>query len=127
MEKRFIIAIVLCAGVLFAWQTLFPPPKPAAPPPAPPVAASPAPSAPSTAGAPAPSAAGAPTTPAAGAPSVARPEREVELVTPAVRFVLSNRGGTLRHAQLREQKFLMRKGDPSSGLDIVRTIDPAHA
>src|SRR5581483_10347523 len=100
MEKRFIIAIVLCAGVLFAWQTLFPPPKPAAPPPAPPVAASPSPTAPSSAGTPAPAAPGAPGAVAASAGAAARPEREVELVTPAVRFVLSNRGGTLRHAQL---------------------------
>jgi YidC/Oxa1 family membrane protein insertase len=58
---------------------------------------------------------------------VNHPEQEVELLTPAVRFVLSSAGGTLKHAQLREDKYLTVKGDPSSGFDILRTATPATA
>ncbi|MES1204314.1 MAG: membrane protein insertase YidC [Pseudomonadota bacterium] len=41
--------------------------------------------------------------------------------TPTQRFVFSSRGAALRHAQLREAKYLLKPGDPSSGLDLVRT------
>jgi YidC/Oxa1 family membrane protein insertase len=51
----------------------------------------------------------------------------VELVTPEARFVLSSRGGTLVHAQLKDGKFLERAGDPTSGRDVVRTIEPNEA
>jgi len=116
MEKRIIIAVVLCAGIWFVWQKVFPPPRPPASPPAAEQKQGTAPSGPSAPSAPMGAPAAAP-----AAAAVARPEREVELITPDVRFVLSNRGGTLRHAQLREEKFLSRKGDPSSGYDVVRT------
>jgi YidC/Oxa1 family membrane protein insertase len=133
MEKRIIIAIVLCAAILFGWSMfsskLFPPP--AAPPsPAPTAPAAPVPPAPSApvagqapGAAPAHEAAAA----TASAAVAGHAEREVELLTPAVRFVLSNRGGTLRRAQLREGKFLLHAGDPDSGLDIVRTTQVDHA
>jgi YidC/Oxa1 family membrane protein insertase len=126
MEKRVIIAVVLCVGILFFWQRVFPPAK--APPP--PITQATGTSAPGSSGPSAfgPSPSGAqPPAPGAGAAAPARPEREVELLTPTVRFVLSSLGGTLRHAQLREEKYLMRKGDPSSGLDIVRTTQAAYA
>jgi len=127
MEKRVILAIVICAGIFILWQQLFPPPKPAATPPAPVTSSAPAatPTAPGAAptAAPAVPSAGA----AAAAPAVNRPEQEVELLTPAVRFVLSSAGGTLKHAQLLEEKYRMVKGDPTSGYDVVRTATSATA
>jgi YidC/Oxa1 family membrane protein insertase len=126
MEKRVIIAVVLCVGILFFWGKVFPP-KPAAPPPAPVTSLEGAssPTQPSAPGAPAPGA-GQPT-PGTPPAATVHPEREVELLTPSVRYVLSSLGGTVRHAQLREEKFLMRKGDPNSGLDLVRTTQPGTA
>jgi YidC/Oxa1 family membrane protein insertase len=125
MEKRVILAVVLCAGIFLVWQQIFPPPKPAVTSPA-------APSAPTTAQTPStsptPSAPGAPGPAGAGtpaAPLVNHPEQEVELVTPAVRFVLSSAGGTLKHAQLLEDKYRLDKKDPASGFDIVRPDSPA--
>jgi len=125
MEKRVILAIVICAGIFILWQQIFPPPKPAVTPPAPATSSAPA----TTAAAPPPAAA-APTAAGAAAtaaPVVNHPEQEVELLTPAVRFVLSSAGGTLKHAQLRDEKYLTVKGDPSSGFDVVRTAAPGTA
>jgi YidC/Oxa1 family membrane protein insertase len=119
MEKRVVIAIGLCIGVLILWTQLFPPPKPTAPPAPPPG---------QTAPASAPVAQPAPGTGAGtGAPVTNRPERQLEIVTPEVRFVFSSLGGTLLHAQLREKQFLDRAGDPASGHDIVRTLDSREA
>ncbi|HEX3698995.1 MAG TPA: membrane protein insertase YidC [Polyangia bacterium] len=122
MEKRVVIAIVICVGILFAWMKIFPPPT--APTPAPRADKSspsiaPAGTAPSSVPAPGPAAAAG----GAGAEVAAadHPEELVELITPAVRFVLSSHGGTLRQAQLRAPKYLMRKGDPSSGLELITT------
>jgi YidC/Oxa1 family membrane protein insertase len=130
MEKRVIIAIGLCIGVLILWTQLFPPPTPPPAQPAPPVAGqnaaspTPAPGTPPPATAP-----GAPAAPAgtAPAPVANRPERLLELSTPDVRFVFSSLGGTLVHAQLRGKQFLEHAGDPSSGHDVVRTTDAANA
>jgi YidC/Oxa1 family membrane protein insertase len=126
MEKRVILAIAICAGIFIVWPRIFPPPKPAATPPAPVTSSAPAttPATPPAAAAAAPSA-GSPA--AATAPVANHPEQEVELLTPAVRFVLSSAGGTLKHAQLREEKYLTVKGDPSSGFDVVRTATSATA
>jgi YidC/Oxa1 family membrane protein insertase len=125
MEKRVIIAVALCVGFLVLWTKLFPGPHPA-PPPAP--AAAPASGVtgatpPGTA--PGAGQAAAPT--GGAAPTGNRPERQVELVTPDVRFVLSNRGGTLVHAQLRDPKFRDHTDDPTTGHDLVRTVDPKDA
>ena len=123
MEKRVILAIVICAGIFLLWQQVFPPPKPAATPPAPVTSSAPA-TTPTTEPA-------TPPVPAAGAvaaaPAVNHPEQEVELLTPAVRFVLSSAGGTLKHAQLLEDKYRTVKSDPTSGYDVVRTSTPATA
>src|SRR5262245_14539849 len=132
MDKRFFIAIGLCLGVLFVWQYFVPQPQPPAPPPQQaPVAGQPAPAAPTpAAGTPAaPSAATAPAAApaAAAAPVVNRPEQRFEIATAEVRFVFSSLGGTLVHAQLKEAQFLERKGDPSSGHDVVRTVDAKEA
>jgi YidC/Oxa1 family membrane protein insertase len=119
MEKRVIIAIILCVGVLMAWSKLMPPP---APPPAPPATA-PAPgSAPPSA---VPSAAPAPGTSAP--PAANQPEQEVELDTKAVHFVFSSMGGVLKHAQLQDATYRERASDPRSGRDLVTTHELANA
>ena len=125
MEKRVVVAIGLCIGVLILWTQLFPPPKPVAPPPAQTApAAAPVAQPSPAAGAPAAgsAAAGAGT---AAAPVVNRPERLLEISTPEVRFVFSSLGGTLLHAQLREAQFL--DGPDKSSHDIVRTVDSKEA
>jgi YidC/Oxa1 family membrane protein insertase len=119
MDKKTILALALCGGILVAWMALFPTPKPTPPAPSAPPATAPAGT--TTAGA--PTGAAAPGAAAANAPTADRPEQQVQLVTPDVRFVLSSRGGTLVHAQLRDAQFLERKGDPTSGRDVVRTAD----
>jgi YidC/Oxa1 family membrane protein insertase len=117
--------------VLLGWTFLFPQQRPAAPPPQPAAKTAPVtPEAPSSP--PAPSDAPVPATgQAANAPAApsdaARPEQLVELVGNDVRFVFSTAGGTLRHAQLLDKKFLERDGDPRSGRDMVRTFDAADA
>ncbi len=138
MEKRVILAIVLCVGILFAWAKLFPPPAP-----------SPAPAAPSSEGTvasgtsqaqpgngtnvaagsgPAPSNAAGPAGVAGAAANVTSfPERETVIDTEAERFVFSNHGAILKHAQLRDRKYLLRAGDPASGEDLVRTKSVAQA
>jgi YidC/Oxa1 family membrane protein insertase len=130
MDKRTLIAIGACIGVLIVWTQFFAP-KPENKPaqqqaqqqPAP---TQTAPAAPPT-GQPS-TAPGAPTGGAAAAsPAVDRPEKQVELLTPEVRFVLSSRGGTLVHAQLRQKQFLDRDNDPASGHDVVRATDAIDA
>jgi len=130
MDKRTLIAIAACIGVLIVWTQLFAPKQENK------VAQQPAPTetTPSAPGTSPPSAApgtpGAPPAPAAGTPGAAavdRPERLVEILSPEVRFVLSSRGGTLVHAQLREKQFLDKDHDPASGHDVVRTTTPNDA
>ena len=79
MDKRVIVAIVLCVGILALWAKLFPPPQPSKPAP---VATAPGASAP-------PDGSPAPSTPPPAATGVSHPERQVEHVTPDARFVLS--------------------------------------
>jgi YidC/Oxa1 family membrane protein insertase len=116
MEKRVIIAIVLCVGILALWAKLFPPPP--APKQAPVAATTPAVPAPP---------AGSPTPKAPAPGGVSHPERQVELTTPDARFVLSSRGGTLLHATLTSGKFLDKPGDASTGHDLVRSPDAQSA
>src|SRR6186713_522951 len=120
MDKRVIIAIALCLGVLVVWTQLFsPPPKPAG---QPPVATSPTGTDAGQAATP-PGGAAAPA-PSGGAAAVTnRPERQVEVLTPNVRFVFSSLGATLAHAQLREKQFLDKPGDPNTGHDVVRAAN----
>jgi YidC/Oxa1 family membrane protein insertase len=119
MEKRVIIAIILCVGVLMAWSKLMPPP---APPPAPPATA------PAPGSAPPPVVPGAATAPAAAAPAPAnQPEQEVELDTKDVHFVFSSIGGVLTHAQLQDATYRESKNDPRSGRDLVTARELANA
>lgn len=113
MEKRVIVAVVLCVAVLVLWSKFFPAPHAPPPPPAP---AATAPAAPSL-----PPATPAPEAPAANAPAPTnRPEERVVLDSPDQRFVLSSRGGTLQQARLKDARFLEHAGDPLSGHDIIR-------
>jgi YidC/Oxa1 family membrane protein insertase len=132
VEKRVVIAIGLCIGILILWTQLFPPPVPEKPPAAPPAPAPTAPAAPTAqpGGTPgAPAAAPGTGTASPGAPAVDRPETLVELSTPEVRFVFSSRGGTLVHAQLKEKQFQEKKQKdaPPVPHDVVRATDAADA
>ena len=129
MEKRVVLAVGLCVGILLIWQVLFPSPKPTPPAPTAPVAGQsatpPAPGAPPPTlfpGAPAAAPAGG-----AAAPVTNRPERFIELDTAEVRFVFSSLGGNLVHAKLREKQFLDDPKDVNSGHDVVRATDAADA
>ena len=128
MEKRVILAVVLCVGILFGWTKLFPPPAPQPQS----TAETKAKAAPSTANtlpsvpqAPGP-VAGPAAAGVAGVPIVYA-EELTTLETPTQHFVFSNRGASLRQAKLREEKYLQKKGDPNSGLDLIRGQDAAQA
>lgn len=121
MEKRVILAVVLCVAVLMVWTKLFPvkQPAPSTNQPAPTQAAAPA------NGAGAPSGAAVAANPGSG--NVNRPEQLVTIDTPEVQFVFTSLGGRLAHARLHGAKFLDRPQDPSSGHDLVDTPDPRDA
>jgi len=119
MEKRVILAVVLCVAVLMLWSKLFPVKPPA------PSTTSSAPA--QTAGAPPPSGAASPTTAAAGTAGVNHPEQLVTIDTPDVHFVFTSLGGRLAHARLRGAKYLEHPNDPSSGHDLVDAPDPRAA
>src|SRR6266540_253513 len=136
MEKRVIIAIALCIGIMMAWTKIFPPSSSTTSAPAtlPAQAGTPSAAAPGSPSAGAPAAAspipvgGNPAVPSpAGAGPGRRPEQQIALSSPDERFVLSSLGGTLVHAQLLGEKFLDKPGDKSSGHDVVRTTDPKDA
>jgi YidC/Oxa1 family membrane protein insertase len=114
MEKRVVIAIILCVGVLMAWSKLMPTPQPA-----------PAPTSQSALPAAAPGA-GIPAAAGRDSASGNQPEREVELSTPDVRFVFSSLGGTLKHAILKDAKYRENVDSPI-GHDLVTPVDPAYA
>ena len=129
MEKRTLLAVAICFGILVAWWKLFPPappappPKPAATAPAQPAATPGTPPAPGSTPAPGATAATAP----AGQPAARGPEETVELQSAGARFVLSSWGGSLRQVVLTEERFLKEKGDPTSGLAIIGTKTPETA
>jgi YidC/Oxa1 family membrane protein insertase len=133
MEKRVVLAVVLCVAAMFIWLKIFPPPTPTPTPATPAAPTAPANGAPAAPPAPAngaPAATGAPANGAApAAPSVAEaPEQELTLEVPGVeRFVFSSFGGTLKHARLLEAQFLDKPGDPTTGHDLVTTLEPSQA
>ena len=128
MEKRVLIAVILSFIVLYAYQAMFPPPKPApgsarepATSSSPPSAETPAP-APSTSVAP-PQTAEAPPAPAApaAAPVVAdATERDVTVENASIRAVFTTRGGTLKSWQLK--KYQDSGGQP---LELIPHTVPA--
>ncbi len=116
MEKRVLIAVILCVGVLMAWTKLVP----QAPPPATPVVASGT----TSSGASSTSSSSSPTT---AAPAADRPEQQIDLSTKDERFVFSTTGGTLRHAQLTDAKYRDHQADAASGHDLVTTREAERA
>jgi YidC/Oxa1 family membrane protein insertase len=129
MDKRTLLAVAICMGILLLWWKIFPPTPAPQPPPAPPPAAqtTPAPSPSGTATPPTPSTPTAPGTPAGTAtPTPTRaPEQRVMLRSPGARFVFSSWGGVLREVYLHEPRFLRDPRDPESGVQIIGTKEPA--
>lgn len=103
MERRVLLAISLSFLVLFAYQTFFPPPELVPP------SATPAATAPTPTGQPAPAPAAssgvavepAPVAAAAVALRADLEEREFVVQTSTVRAVFTNRGGRLKHWELK--------------------------
>jgi YidC/Oxa1 family membrane protein insertase len=124
MEKRTLIAVALCMGILFLWWKIFPP-GPASPPPPPAASGATSPSAGPASPSPETKPAAAPAAEnAAGRPATRAPEQRLALETADARYLFSSWGGTLVEAKLKEQKFLRSKGDPASGLVIVGGLPP---
>ena len=134
-QKKIILAVVLCIGILFIWQKLFPPPMP---PPAKHPAATETASKAATDQAAAKSAANPSAAPAAGdGPSAAGaaaggalpsfPPRETVIETADERFVFTNQGAALKSARLRAAKYLQTPGDPLSGVEVLKSADPRNA
>jgi len=121
MEKRAILAAMLMAGLLIAYQALFTPPAPEAPPPAKTTQA-PAPAAPTpVAGVP-------PVPPPTAAPAPVVPERSATIDTPLYRAVVSSGGGAFREWLLhyRGDKPLVVPGlSGPEGLVVERANTPA--
>jgi YidC/Oxa1 family membrane protein insertase len=122
MDKRIIVAAALCFVVMIVWTKLFPVQQQ----PTPPAPAQSVPAAPAPTTAPGAAATAVPAPPA-GTPITNRPEQLVEIATPDVRFVFSSLGGTLAHAQLLNERFVDRPGDPSSGHDLVASAELKEA
>ncbi len=125
MDKRTLLAVAISMGVILIWWKIFPP-NPPTPVPAQPttsVAAAPgsAPTGAPAVGAPDPSGS---TQAAQAAAAALPPEQIVTLVAPHARYDLSNRGGVLRRARITEERFLAKKGDPDSGLDMLGVARP---
>jgi YidC/Oxa1 family membrane protein insertase len=124
MERRVLLAISLSFAVLFVYQALFAPP----PPPASVNAPSTAPSA-SVAQAPGTATilppAGNVTTPTPAPPPVSAlvvgesAEREIVVETAAVRAVFTNRGGRLRHWELKQYT-----DDDEGPIDLIPEVIP---
>jgi YidC/Oxa1 family membrane protein insertase len=117
MEKRVLIAVVLSFIVLYGYQAMFPPPKPADPgtatgapasqaTPSAPVAASPSAGAVPNPSAPPSSAPAQPT----GAPVVAdSEERDITVENQSVRAVFTTRGGALKSWRLKKYQGAARE------------------
>lgn len=105
MERRVLLAISLSFLVLFGYQTFFPPPEPT-PTPAPTSASTPAQSGGVAAPAAAAVAGAAPVAPVAAAVLADTAEREFVVETTTVRAVFTNRGGRLKHWELKGYREL---------------------
>jgi YidC/Oxa1 family membrane protein insertase len=110
-SKRLLIAVFLCLGILFVWQTFF------APPPPPPTGGSGKP-AKTESGTAAP-AAGAPARPAAPA----GPETRLTLRAPRVQAEISSRGGGLASYRLLGRNFREERSDKEIQVDLVQSQD----
>lgn len=130
MEKRVILAIALCVGILFVWTKWVQPPMAPAPASSALGSAEPGLRPGKEAGGPNPAPASGTTPDVGGAAAAAGsgstnlppsyPEEITSLTTEAQRFVFSSNGASLRRVSLREAKYLRTKSDPDSGVDVVR-------
>ena len=130
MEKRTLLAVAICMGILVLWWKIFPPPQPPAPQPPAEVSAAgasdetaPA-SAPATPEPAAGASAGEGTAPA-GETGVARrgPEELIELASPQARYVFSNWGGVLKQVYLKEERFARREDEPAGRKDPAAVMN----
>ena len=126
MEKRVLVAMALCVGMLTCGRSCSPPPEP----PAGPGGAAPSEPPPVRHGA----GRRAPAAPRRsarrkepGRRSRQSPGAPARAVTPEVRFVFSSLGGTLLHAKPLEKSSSTTRTIPASGHDVVRTKDAANA
>lgn len=117
MEKRTLLAVAICMGILLIWWRLFPPTTP-------PPAHTPAPGVTSTTTGHGTTTAGTPGLPGSARPGERPPEQEVTLDGGGARYVLSSYGGTLRDVYMQEPRFLRDRKDPRSGYDIIGTTSP---
>lgn len=121
MEKRTLLAVAICLGILVLWWQIFPPPKP---PSHAPIVSAPAASAPGGA-----AAAPVPVSPASAAveavPALAA--ETVVLETERATYRFSNIGGVLEGVTLKDEKFRERPGDPGSGLAMLHALPPDRA
>jgi YidC/Oxa1 family membrane protein insertase len=117
MDKRLLLAVVVSMAILLLWWKIFPP----TPQPLPtPVASSTAPALDS--GVPAPVLAQTDSQAKAPAPAAQRPaEAQIVLESPEASYVLSTGGASLRQIKLKDRQFLLDKGQPGSGMQIVST------
>ncbi len=123
VDKRTLLAVVLCMGIALVWWKIFPPVPP------PPQSVAPTAAATTALQDGAARAQVGSTTPDQTAPAKSEgqvvpsaqrgPEQLTVLDTPSARFILSNHGGVLNEVRLRESKYLSRKGDPDSGMAAV--------
>jgi YidC/Oxa1 family membrane protein insertase len=128
MEKRVLLAVVLSFVVLYGYQALFPPPKPAGTP-------GPGTSAPATTTPATPQAGGGQTSPSTTPPSAPVPaaappasaplvaeseERDVKFETESVEAIFTTRGGALKNWRLK--KYRDAAGEP---LELVPRTVPA--
>ena len=127
MEKRVLLAVVLSFVVLYGYQALFPPPKPAGTPGAGPSV--PATTAPATTQATGGQTSPPPTPPSAvpaAAPSTSAPlvaeseERDVKFENGSVEAIFTTRGGALKNWRLK--KYRDAAGEP---LELVPRTVPA--
>jgi YidC/Oxa1 family membrane protein insertase len=124
MERRVLLAISLSFAVLFLYQALFLPAPPQNASPLTPVSAPPAPSSAGgiSASTPGNASASVPAAPVAVAPAPVVGDTEERLIvveTDAVRATFTNRGGRLRHWQLKNYT-----DDQEGPVDLVPTVIP---
>ena len=129
MEKRVLIAVILSFIVLYAYQAMYPPPKPApgtggTPPPsssATSTAAPTGPQSPTTVAPPQTAEASPASTAPTAAPLVADAgERDISVENASIRAVFTTRGGTLKSWRLK--KYPDAAGQP---LELIPTTVPA--
>src|SRR5687768_4296773 len=115
MEKRVLLAVILSFVVLYGYQALVPPPKPAEKP----VTGAAAPQTPQTAAGQPASSPAAPSGPVAGQPVAPEPqstplvadsaEREVTFESESVHAVFTTRGGALKSWRLKKYQDAARE------------------